>query len=356
MKHSQIKSNNQLSVQSILIWRIIQSLIWLIGLFIVFNLIFNPTLGIHLFWNILIPIAPLLLVVGVGIWRNVCPMASTALFARHMNFSKRRKLTMSQSSKLNLIAIIALFVIAPLRHAIFNTSGSATAILILTLAIIAIVTSFFFEWKSAWCSGLCPIHPVEKLYGLKNKLKLPNAHCIECSKCVTPCPDSTPKLNPHSVKKTMYHKIAGTLTVGAFPGFVWGWFQVPDYYEITSLEMLITIYKLPFYGLVFTLIMYLTLRRFLKNKILIETFSAAAISCYYWYRIPALFGFGVFPGDGMLIDLTGLFPLWGIQGIVYMFTLFFFGWIVFSKQNINSWVVRPSYANPKNKLQSKPAL
>ena len=181
-----INSRGQLSKKSILIWRIVQTLIWIVGVIILFNLIFYPTIGIHLFWNILIPVAPILLVVAVGVWRNICPLASTALFPRHLELSKRKKLSIEQTGKFNLIAVIALFVIVPLRHAIFDMNGPATAILILSLGLIAVILSFFYEWKSAWCSGLCPIHPVEKLYGLKNKLSLPNAHCNECFRCVTP--------------------------------------------------------------------------------------------------------------------------------------------------------------------------
>lgn len=353
MKQSQIKPLNQLSTRFILIWRIVQTIVWLIGAFILFNLIFYPTLGIHLFWNILIPVAPLLLVVGVGIWRNVCPMASTALFSRHMNLSKRKKLTVSQSGKLNLVAIILLFIIVPLRHAYFNTSGLATAILLLSLGAIAMITSFFFEWKSAWCSGLCPIHPIEKLYGLKTKLKLPNAHCKACNKCVTPCPDSTPKIHPLSVKKNNYHRIAGMLTIGAFPGFVWGWFQVPDYYETVNMENLLNVYKLPFYGLFASLLIYLILSRVFKKNVLMAIFSTVAISCYYWYRIPALLGFGLFPGDGMLIDLSRTLPEWVIQTIVFALNIFFFVWIVLSKQKGKSWVVRPKYSTEISKFQRK---
>lgn len=340
----QINSKNQLSSRSILIWRIIQTLVWLVGLVILFNLIFYPTIGIHLLWNILIPIAPALLVVGVGIWRNVCPMATTSLFPRHMGFSKRKKLTIAQTGKLNLIAVIALFLIVPLRHAIFDMNGLATALLIISLGIIAVIAGLFYEWKSAWCSGLCPVHPVEKLYGLKNKLSLPNAHCNECHSCVTPCPDSTSGINPLSLKKATSYKIAGFLMVAAFPGFIWGWFQVPDYSRIIGVEQLITIYKLPILGLLVTSVLYLILKRFLQEKVLIAIFSATAVSCYYWFRLPALFGFGIFPGDGMLIDLTGVLPRWSITISVIAVTLFFFWWIVFSKQNKISWVIRPVYA------------
>jgi len=349
MSKFKIKSGDQLSKKSIITWRLIQTSVWLIGVFIIINLIFNPTLGLHLFWNILIPIAPFLFVVAVGIWRNVCPMASTALFSRHMGFSKRKKLSIPQSGKFNLIAIIALFIIVPLRHAIFDLNGLATAVLIISIVLIATTTSFIYEWKSAWCSGLCPIHPVEKLYGLKPKLELPNAHCNQCYKCVTPCPDSTPGITPLSSNKTNYHKLTGMLTVGAFPGFVWGWFQVQDYLGIENLNQLLLIYKFPIIGALITSIIYLVVKQYINKQILIEFFSAATVSCYYWFRIPALFGYGLFPGDGMLVDLTASIPLWSINIIIIGFTIFFFWWLVFSKQNINSWAVRPDFADTNNK-------
>ncbi len=350
MVNYSLKSGDQLSSRSILIWRIVQTLVWLVGVLILFNLIFNPTIGIHLFWNILIPVAPALLVVAVGVWRNVCPLASTVLFPRHLGLSKRKKLTFAQIGKLNLVAVIALFAVVPLRHAIFDMNGPATALLIMSLTIIAVIVGSRYEWKSAWCSGLCPVHAVEKLYGLKNKLSLPNAHCDKCYRCVTPCPDTTPAINPLSSKKTTYHKIAGTLMVGAFPGFIWGWFQVPDYPGITGIEQLILIYKMPMIGLFVTSILFLVLKKIFQEKILIAIFSAAAVSCYYWFRLPALFGFGVFPGDGMLIDLSATFPEWLITVTVFATTLFFFWWIVFSKQHKMSWVVRPDYADKEVEL------
>jgi len=333
MSNINLESGDQLSPRSIMIWRIVQTLFWVVGVLILFNLIFFPTTGIHLFWNILIPIAPALLVVAVGVWRNICPMASTALFPRHMGFSKRKKLTMAQAGKLNLIALAALFVIVPLRHAVFDMNGLATALLIISLGLIAVIGGLFYEWKSAWCSGLCPVHPVEKLYSLNNRLSVPNAHCDTCYRCVTPCPDTTPGINPLSSNIATYHKLTGLLMVGAFPGFVWGWFQVPDFPGITGVEQIIGIYMQPILGLSITSVLFLILWIFIPEGTLISIFSAAAVSCYYWFRIPALFGFGIFPGDGMLINLTELLPEWSMTVAVIATTFFFFWWIVFSKRN-----------------------
>lgn len=347
MKTNQFKSGDQLSSRSILIWRTIQTAVWLIGIAILFFLIFYPTVGINLFWNILIPVAPALLVVATGVWRNVCPLATTTLFPRHIGLWKRKKLSITSQAKFNLIGILALCLIVPLRHAIFNTNGLATAILIISLAVFAVIIASVYEWKSAWCSGLCPIYPVEKLYGSKVLLSVPNAHCHQCMNCSLPCPDSTPGIHPNFVKKTIYHRMGGLLMVGGFPGFVWGWFQTPDYTSITSFTQIVDIYKPPVLGFLATLILYWILSQLFTKKyerVLISIFAASAVACYYWYRIPSLFGFGTFKNDGMLINLSHTLPAWTISIIILATTTFFFWWIVFRHPHKKSWLVRPQYA------------
>lgn len=342
------KSGDQLSSRSILIWRIAQAAVWLAGAAILFCLLFFPPIGVLLFWNILIPVAPALFVVAIGVWRNVCPLATTYLLPRHLGLSKRKILSSMQLGKFNLIAVIALYVIVPLRHAVFNTNGIATAILIISMAVIAISIGFFYEWKSAWCSGLCPIHPVEKLYGGNVLMPLPNAHCDQCMNCVIPCPDSTPNMHPKISTKTIYHKISGLLIIGGLPGFIWGWFHVPDETEITSLNTFINVYKMPLLGFAITLAVYWILSIIIQPKFarrLISFFAASGVACYYWYRIPALFGFGNFGDDGLLINLRNTLPEWSVLIITITTTFFFFYWLVIRKQNNRSWIIRPQYAN-----------
>jgi hypothetical protein len=343
---AKFKSGNQLSARSKLIWRIVQVLVWFTGAFIFFCLIFYPSLGITLFWNMLIPVAPALIAVAVGLWRNVCPLATTNLLPRKLGFSQRNIMPVQTQAKLSLIAVIALFVIVPLRHPVFNNSGIATAAIIFLLIITGMLMSFIYEWKSGWCSSLCPIHPVEKMYGGNVIGTLPNAHCGNCMNCVVPCPDSTPNVHPRVADKIIYHKLSGALLVGGLPGFIWGWFHVPDKIGISSFHDLLIVYMIPFTGLLVTLLLYLLLNAVLKNipqRKLINLFAAAAISCYYWYRLPELFGIGIFPGDGLLADLSSVLPAWTVYIFNTVTTVFFFWWIIIRKRNKKSWVVRPEY-------------
>jgi len=337
----------QLSGRSLIIWRVIQILVWLSGLIIFLYLIFFPSTGLLIFWNILIPVAPVLLVVAGGIWRNVCPLATTNLLVRHFNISKRKIMPVTLQAKLQLAAIIALFIIVPLRHLFFNTNGMATAILLFSSVAVGLSMGYVYDWKSGWCNSLCPIHPVEKLYGSNTLLSIPNAHCDKCVNCSLPCPDSTPNIHPASSKKTAYNKLSALLIIGGLPGFIFGWFHVPDYKRGINFDDLPGAYEMPMLGLCASLAIYISLKWLFKRKserLLVGCFAAAGVSCYYWFRIPALVGFGKFEGDGVLIDLKNILPEWSIVTITLATTAFFFGWFTLRKPNHKSWVIRPEFA------------
>jgi len=341
-----IMPGKPLSVANKRWWLLLQVLLWLIGLFIFCCLIWVPTLGILLFWNILIPVAPALLVVALGLWRNICPLATTSLLPRKFNFSSNKIMPVRWQGRLQVLSVIALYALVPLRHALFNTNGLATAILLFCCALIAFGMGLFFDWKSGWCASLCPVHPVEKLYGSNTIASMPNAHCSECVNCSLPCPDSTPQMHPLITRKTFYHQISGLLTIGGLPGFIWGWFHVPDHHSWDGLMAVWNIYKYPLIGLLISLSLYLAIQQLLKGpavKKLIGFYAAAAVSCYYWYRIPALLGYGIFAEDGLLIDLTGYVSETMVTVICVLITCFFFWWLLIRKQREGSWVKRPEY-------------
>lgn len=327
-------------------WRVAQVAVWLLGAGILFCLLFIPQLGILLFWNILIPLAPAIFVFAAGVWRNVCPLATTTLLPRHLGLSKQKRLTVKRSGIFGVLAVATLYLVVPLRHAVFNISGPATAGLIIVLTLVGVTAGFFYEWKSAWCNGLCPVHPVEKLYGRNVVLTMPNAHCTQCRHCAVPCPDSTPNIRPAVSGRSFYHQLSANLVAGGLPGFIWGWFQVPDDAGISGAASFAGLYLLPFSGLAISLAVYLLLSQKIfpgYKTVITNLFAAAAVSCYYWYRIPWLFGFGSFGHDGLLVNLTGLIPAWSIYAITVATTALFFYRIVIKKSNRNSWLVRPPY-------------
>ena len=65
------------SAHTLRTWRAVQTVVWLAGVAILAALLFAPEIGIHAFWNVLIPVAPALVAFAPGLWRKICPLAST---------------------------------------------------------------------------------------------------------------------------------------------------------------------------------------------------------------------------------------------------------------------------------------
>lgn len=324
-------------------WRVLQLAVFAIGFAIFVLLIIWPPIGLHAFWNVLIPVAPALLMVAPGLWRNVCPLSSTALFGRHMGWTKDRRVSIEWQGRLGLIGVGILFLVVPLRHVILDTSGHATAIALGAVGVLSIIMSSQFRWKSAWCSGMCPVHPVERLYGAEPIASFANAHCHECEACVVPCPDSIPGVSPTSPRPTRARWLAGAIMLAAFPGFVWGWFQIPDYAGVEGWSHLGSIYGVPLAAAAATSIVYallMGLNGSRDGKLIRRVFAGATIACYYWYRLPVLFGFTELNG-GVLVDLTGSLPAWFPMASRVVTTIFFVLWLVGQRRGEKTWLVRP---------------
>jgi hypothetical protein len=164
--------------------------------------------------------------------------------------------------------------------------------------------------------------------------------------CVVPCPDSTPGISPAAGKKNTWQKLSGLLMVGGFPGFVWGWFHVPDHHSISTAGELFEMYLFPVSGTLVSMFIYLLLREVMPAKMkqpLVNIFAAAAVSCYYWYRIPALFGFGYFKTDGILVDLSHTISPLTLKLVIVGISLLFFWWIVLNSPKSRSWLIRPAF-------------
>ena len=53
-------------------WRVLQVGAVAAGLALLLTLILNPELGVRLFWNLLIPVVPVIALLFPGWWRNTC--------------------------------------------------------------------------------------------------------------------------------------------------------------------------------------------------------------------------------------------------------------------------------------------
>jgi len=317
------------------IWLTLQAIMLLVGVALVGLLIFWPALGIALMWNLLIPVAPALVTIAPGLWRNICPMATFHMLPQKLGIAQNIRMPEWGAAALGLISVILLFVVVPMRRIGLNVDGPLTAIMLLSAAAVASVMGCLFEMRSGWCTSLCPIHPVERLYGTNPAFAFKNARCDLCEACSNPCPDSTPEMTPTITGGTKLQQVLGNFLVGSFPGFVWGWFQVPDYapHRVGSQEI-ITAYVWPLGACIVSYVVFKIVEHVFRHKakaraVLHRIFAAAAVSTYYWYRLPGP---------------AALLPEWFPMASHMVTTPFFFWFLVLRAPKV-SWLKRPVMAS-----------
>lgn len=306
------------------IWIFLQTTLCAVAILIFCLLLLKPKLGLFIFWDVIITIAPALFVFGIGLWRNICPLGTISLVPRYLNLSKKIKIKQKTVKALHFISVILLLILAPLRHLIFDQNGFSTAILLVFVSFLAFILGLVFDSKSIWCSGLCPVFPVEKLYSINNSLSLTNAHCTTCSGCTSSCPDS--KIEGPPFKDDFFlERLTKFFIVGAFPGFIWGWFQVPNISNNIILKLFISSYTFSVYGMVCSGVIYLVMKQLIEGRLLVKLFSATSISMYYWFKCSIIFKDSVKPNNI-------------IGGLV---VFFFFYWIVIRRPKNETWLIRP---------------
>ena len=327
-------------------WHWAQVLALAAGMFIWGALIFKPSLGLHLLWNVLIPVAPALFVVAPGVWRNLCPLGTLSLAPAHLGLSQDKPLSRAWRGRLYLGAVLLLLVVVPLRRAFLDTNGPVLAAVLCAVGLLAIGLGFVFNWKSGWCSSLCPVYPVELLYGSRPLVSVDNAHCPRCTQCVAPCSESAVARTPASAVTTTLGRRVGIVLTGSFPGFIFGWFQLPTYRGWEGLHHLPTTYAIPFSTAVLTLALYLLLRSTWPKheRLIARVFAAAAVTTYYWFRLPPVFGIGD-PTAAMIVDLSPRLPSFAAT-VLRIFELVALSWLILGRtQTRRAWEWPPAAQN-----------
>ncbi|HUG86806.1 MAG TPA: 2Fe-2S iron-sulfur cluster-binding protein, partial [Euzebya sp.] len=321
-------------------WRLVRLAVFLVGLIEIALLVVVPELGLDLFYGVAVPALPALWLVAPGVWRNLCPLAAANQTPRLFGFSKGITAPAWVAEYGFLVAITLFFLLASSRKWLLNDSGPATALLLLTALAAAFLGGRYLKGKSGWCSTVCPLLPVQRLYGQNAFVRSPNSHCEPCLGCAKNCVD----FNPHVAHLAdVYdddrtYQLRRRLFAAAFPGFVLGFYLVPDppaiaigrMYAELGLWMLLSI------GL-FTLIDAVAR---LRPGRMTTMAAATAFALYYWFTIQA---------TADRFDLDAPAVVWALRALVIALVAV---WVVrtFAKEGVFVQVVlagtRPQVSAP----------
>lgn len=175
-----------------------------------------------LLWQGVIPLVPFVLLLNVRLWRNVCPLGHLSEGADDA--------PAGPSHAVIGLAILLFAAILPFRAVWFATSGGITAAFLLAIGGAGLVLGRRRARRSGFCTTLCPMLPVELLYGQAPLVEVGRGSCSTCSLCTArACPQLSPRAAIAQHLGQARHRGIWTLTpfgafAAGFPGVIVAFF------------------------------------------------------------------------------------------------------------------------------------
>ena len=244
----------------------------------------DPDAGLDLWWELLVPLLPLVWFVVPGLWRNVCPLAAANQVPRVLGFTRGRTAPAWFRTYAPLAGIAIFLGAVFTRPLLFEDSGPATAALIAGALVAAFAGGVLLKGKSGWCSSLCPMLPVQRMYGQTPFANVPNSHCRPCLGCTKNCYDFNPKVaflaDVHDGDRQW--STTRKLFVGAFPGLVIAFFTAPEPASTGEHLALMALAVGASAG------SFMALEALVPASVpkLAAVYGAAAINLFYWWGAP----------------------------------------------------------------------
>ncbi len=299
------------------VWRAVRVVSVMAYVALVAGLFISPAGALFAFFQVIVPVLPILFFVAPGLWRNICPLAAVNQAPRVLGFT----LAFTARSWLRrygfLIALALFFGITSARIAIFNTNGRATGILLAVTIVSAFLGGVVVKGKSGWCSSICPLLPLQRAYGQTPFVTVPNSHCQPCVGCTKNCYDFKPQVaHQADMRDTDSSWVSPRkLFAAALPGFVLGFFTLASSTDLTTAHVYqrLALYFLGGIASFYILDALLPV----TSGMLTALYPAAAINIFYWYASVVL--------AGSFRTVTGGVPIpwvrWPIRIIVVALTL-----------------------------------
>jgi hypothetical protein len=262
---------------------VITTVVILVGLLVL------PELSLGLLWNVAIPLVPATLLLSPLIWRNACPLATINMLSNRRREPQRASPKWVYGANLFGIALFALLV--PARRFLFNTDGVALFATVIAVAILALLLGALFDARAGFCNAICPVLPVERIYGQSPLIDMKRGRCSTCTACINPCLDLSPERNIHKLTRGR-SGATGFLTTptGAFaaalPGFIWGYFALVD----GPLATAGTVYATIAAWCVVSYLVTFAVVGLVKpdSTLILRVLGGAAAGIYYWFATPGI--------------------------------------------------------------------
>ena len=219
------------------VWGVLRLCVFAIFVAVIDLAFMDPTQGTVLFWQVIVPLLPMVFVVAPGLWRNVCPWGFVNQLPRTFGLSFGRSLPNAVKERAFLLASSAFVVLVVLRKPLLNDSGWALGLMLASAALLALIGGIVFKGKSGWCGTFCPLAPIQMSYGHAPLWLVHNSYCKPCVGCQKNCYDFNPRAKMFEDLSDPSEDYKGhrKLFVGMLPGLVWAYFNGPSPRDVGAL-------------------------------------------------------------------------------------------------------------------------
>lgn len=195
-------------------------------------LVRRPEPTLTALWYVVVPILPATFFLTPALWRGTCPLATLNELGNRAG--SPRPLPEAVARAFGVGGLLLFYLLVPARHFAFNQHGTVLALTVAGVGGLAFVLGALFDTRSAFCNALCPVLPVELLYGHAPLLDVTRGRCDRCTVC-TPrgCLDlaerkAIPQIMGAARRSTAWLRTPLGAFFAAMPGFVLGYNLVPD--------------------------------------------------------------------------------------------------------------------------------
>jgi len=277
-------------------WPVLQTIAVVAALAMVGVLFLWPDTGLMITWKLLIPLVPLSLLLTPRLWRNLCPIATLSQLPLRLGIGGARRFPLRAARGAAVVAAIGLFVLVPLRHPLLDQSGTALGIFVLLVVVTAVAGGMVFDAKSGFCASICPVLPVERLYGQSPLFNVNHAHCSVCTACVRDCIDINERRSIENVaspggirsrddaRPVQIHLTPMGAFALSFPGFILGFFTV----DTGASTLLIYGWMAAFAALSYAIFAAAYSIGPTPARWALTISGALAFSVYYWFTVPKI--------------------------------------------------------------------
>lgn len=290
-------------------WTIARGMAMAATLLLLVALWIRPGPALLALWYIIIPVLPATFFVTPALWRGLCPLASLNEWGNRVRPAP--EIPPATLGLLRATGLVLFLLLVPARHFLFNEHGRFLALVILAVGGAALFLGVVYPVRSAWCNGLCPVLPVELLYGQAPLQPTERSRCPTCTVC-TPrgCIDLAGEKTILQVVGPGRRSRAWLATPhGAFfaalPGFIVGYNVVGDGALASAPAVYGTIFEwslgsLALAGLVVGLFG-------VPSRRILPLLAALAGVAYYWFAGPAIaLHLGLGRPVSLMIQLAGI--------------------------------------------------